>query len=166
MTLDNPVVLEQQLEALEHHKKVLERRAQLQKKFENQDVISSTTSSPVQYYHNKSSSDSSNDSSITRSPTRQVGQLKTIEQSKDEQIYANQQTLREMENNLKQSASPNAIVYSNLMHGNANKPENNIDQELYQSYMNQFSPYNNVTSKCSWAVLIALRRMRRIHFMN
>lgn len=30
-TLDNPKVLEQQLEALEHHKKVLERREQYQK---------------------------------------------------------------------------------------------------------------------------------------
>lgn len=143
LTLDNPAVLEQQLEALEHHKKVLERRAQLNKKFENQDGVSSATSSPIQYYHNKSASDSSNDSSITRSPTRLVGQLKPIEQNRDEQIYANQQQLREMEANLKQSANPGSVVYSNVMHENGNKAENNIDQELYQSYLNQFSPYNN-----------------------
>lgn len=36
MTLDNPLVLEQQLEALEHHKKVLERRAQYQTMLQEQ----------------------------------------------------------------------------------------------------------------------------------
>lgn len=138
LTLDNPVVLEQQLEALEHHKKVLERKAQLQHKLGIKDVDSSETTSPVQYYHNKSTSNSSNESSATISPTRL--NHNTVLRNSEQDIYANQRVLKNMD--VKYATSQSPIVYTNLSNENSKTGDDTIDQELYQSYLNQYPAYN------------------------
>lgn len=67
-TLDNPIVLEQQLEALEYHKKVMERREQYQKMIKEgtfpRKLLSEPTASSItrKIEENKQSSQVVNDS--------------------------------------------------------------------------------------------------------
>ena len=107
MTLDNPEVLEQQLEALEHHKKVLERRAQLQQKINQQDGYYANTS---QVCHTKSASDPSTESSSAKSVSPAVLQDKIYENTK---LPSNGSSSKSRNG----SSEFDSVVYSNILYG-------------------------------------------------
>lgn len=101
MTLDNPAVLEQKLEALEHHKKVLEnqqqRRLQLQQKGVEPKYGHSNS-------YRRADGPVSNGSKIYENQSRMYENMKSAEPAYGSLNKRND----------------GGLVYSNIMHGNSN----------------------------------------------
>lgn len=109
LTLDNPMVLEQKLEALEHHKKVLEnqqqRRLQLQQK---QDTGYGNSNS-----YRRGEVAGNNGSKIYENQSRLYENMKS-----NEPTYGSLNKPTPNYNNEKRNDG--GLVYSNIMHGNSN----------------------------------------------
>lgn len=126
LTLDNPAVLEQKLEALEHHKKVLEnqqqRRLQLQHKSE-QPVYGHSNS------YRRADGPVSNGSKIYENQSRLYENMKS-----NEPTYGSLN--KSIPNNTVDKRPDGGLVYSNIMHGNGNGRNVNSDTR---------NPYSNMT---------------------
>lgn len=128
MTLDNPAILEQKLEALEHHKKVLEnqqqRRMHLQHKGEptyGQTNAYRRADGPV-----------SNGSKIYENQSRLYENMKS-----GEPTYG---SLNKSTPNYGQDKrADGGLVYSNIMHGNSNS-RNGIASKI-----DSRNPYSNMS---------------------
>lgn len=109
LTLDNPAVLEQKLEALEHHKKVLEnqqqRRLQLQKNHEPTYGHSNS--------YRRGDGAVSNDSKIYENQSRLYENMKS-----NEPTYGSLN--KSTPNYSHDKRNDGGLVYSNIMHGNGN----------------------------------------------
>lgn len=110
--MDNPQVLEQQLEALEHHKKVLERREQYQKMLQDQGY--SSTKPKV----------SSGSISVSTECGEHLKLSSNIESNYSNTIKAMAQSPNQSLNTALNSKY-DQIIYSNLI--NENIPRDNSD---------------------------------------
>lgn len=132
LTLDNPAVLEQKLEALEHHKKVLEnqqqRRLHLQQKSDQPGYGHSNSS------YRKADGPVSNGSKIYENQSRLYENMKS-----NEPTYGslNKSTIP---SNSHDKRSDGGLVYSNIMHGNSNGGRNGIANKP-----DTRNPYSNMT---------------------
>lgn len=129
LTLDNPAVLEQKLEALEHHKKVLEnqqqRRLHLQQK--SQDSTYGHTNS-----YRREDGAGSNGSKIYENQSRLYENMKS-----NEPTYG---SLNKSTPNYSQDKrSDSGLVYSNIMHGNINGRNGSANK------IDTRNPYSNMT---------------------
>lgn len=130
LTLDNPAVLEQKLEALEHHKKVLEnqqqRRLQLQQKG-HEPAYGQTNS-----YRRSDGAGSNNGSKIYENQTRLYENM-----ASNEPTYGSLN--KSTPNYSHDKRSDGGLVYSNIMHGNSNGRNGTVNK------IDTRNPYSNMS---------------------
>ncbi|XP_037024287.1 lipoma-preferred partner homolog isoform X2 [Bradysia coprophila] len=130
LTLDNPAVLEQKLEALEHHKRVLEnqqqRRLQLQQKGEQPGYGSNSNS------YRRADGPVSNGSKIYENQSRLYENMKS-----NEPTYGSLN--KSIPSNNHDKRADGGLVYSNIMHGNSNGRNGSANKTDTRN------PYSNMT---------------------
>lgn len=137
LTLDNPAVLEQKLEALEHHKKVLEnqqqRRLQLQK---NQEPAYGHSNS-----YRRGDGTGSNGGKIYENQSRLYENMKS-----NEPTYG---SLNKSTPNYSQDKrNDGGLVYSNIMHGNGNARNGAANQTDTRNPYSNMSYEGNLQGLC------------------